>query len=120
MKRVLMTAIAFAFSAGVAFAADPMDVYIGNTLKAVSPDGTTTKIWYKADKTYTGANDKGAKMSGTWEVSGGQLCTIQKEPAPPAGQEKRCGDLGNRKVGDSWEDALPNGGKMTLSIVAGS
>jgi len=119
MKRVLLTAVAFAFSTGIAFAGDPMAAFIGNTLKVTGPDGTT-KIWYKADKTYSAVDAKGTKMSGTWELAGDQLCTVQKDPAPPAGHEKNCGAVGDRKVGDSWDSPAPNGQKLTLSLVAGS
>ena len=119
MKRVLMTVIAFAFSTGVAFAADPMAAFYGNTLKVTGPDGTM-KIWYKADKTYTGVDAKGAKMSGTWDVTGDQVCAVQKDPAPAAGQEKHCGKAEARKVGDSWESTTPDGKKVSLSLVAGS
>jgi hypothetical protein len=118
MKRVLMTAIALAFSTGLAFAADPMEAYIGNTLTVTTPNGAI-KIWYKADKTYSGEGPQG-KMSGTWEVAGDQLCRTQKEPAPQPGQEKRCAKMESHKVGDSWKTTTPNGQEITLSLVKGS
>ena len=119
MKRILLTAFAFACLSGAAFAADATSALVGNTLTVTSPDGMT-KLWYKADNTYTGVRPDGVSISGTWSMAGDQLCTVQTAPAMPAGQEKNCGAFGDHKVGDSWDSAGPNGMKLTLSLTAGS
>ena len=119
MKRILLTAFAFAWLSGTAYAGDAASVLVGNTLTVTSPAGTT-KLWYKADNTYTGTMPNGATMSGSWSVEGGQLCTMQKSPAPPAGMEKNCGAFGDHKVGDSWESKGPGGEKLSLALTAGS
>jgi hypothetical protein len=120
MKRFLLTVAVLAFSAGAALAADPLANYYGNTLVVTGPDGMF-KIWYKADKSYTGLDAKGAKISGTWAVTGDQICVSQTSPAPAAGQQKNCGNVAaDKKVGDTWQNTWSDGKKYSQSLVAGS
>jgi len=120
MKRFLLTVAVLALSGGAALAADPLANYYGNTLVVNGPDGAF-KIWYKADKTYTGLNASGVKISGTWAVAGDQICVTQTSPAPAAGQEKHCGGVApDKKVGDTWQNTWNDGKTYTQSLVAGS
>ncbi len=133
MKKTLVSALAFsmlsaavvsgaALLSGSALAADSMAATFGNTVVAKQADGSTSKVWYKADKTFSAVDAKGVKMSGTWDVAGGKVCSTQKDPAPAAGMEKQCGPEfpAGKKAGDSWDVTADSGVKYSLSIVAGA
>ena len=119
MKKLVLSAVALAFSTTVAFAADPMAGIIGNTLISKA-GGTEHKYSFMADHTYTASDEKGAKMSGSWEDKDGKLCLMQATPAPAAGKEKVCTDsLAGKKAGDSWESTASDGSKYSVSVVKG-
>jgi hypothetical protein len=107
MKAVFALA-AFALLATPALAADPMAGVYGNTVVSKGAK-STTKMWFKADHTYTGALPDGTKLSGTWEDANSQLCVMSKEPKPPAGMEKSCGpSMAGKKAGDKWQEKAPD------------
>ena len=119
MKRILMIAAGVMFAAGAAYAADSMAGTYGNTV-AAQGGKTSSKMWYKADHTYTGALADGTKISGTWDDAGGQLCVMPKDPKPPAGMEKNCGpSMAGKKAGDSWQSKGPDGTTYSVSITQG-
>ena len=121
MNKLILSVVAVAFSAGAAFAADPMSSLYGNTLVVTMADGMATKLMYKPDHTFTGVDGKGQKISGTWAVDGDKVCATQVQPPPAAGAEKHCGPvMSDKKAGDKWEGTTPDGKKLTFELVKGA
>ena len=114
MKRPVWF-FAMLFGAAVAGASDdPLANFYGNTLTVTGTEGTT-KLWYQADKTFTGIDHTGQKISGTWKATATQLCTYVK------GAKGHCGrNVGVHQVGEKWEEARPDGSKVYLSLTAGT
>lgn len=108
--------------------AGSMDARFGNTVVATYPDGTTSKFYYNADKTFAAKTEKGgtvlAETTGTWRVDADKVCITAKTTFGPfeAGKE-RCIPLMGDKVGDSWpskaQDASGNPVDITVAIVKG-
>lgn len=104
--------------------ADTMAETVGNTVIATNDKGEATKVWFKADGTYTGESAKGEKFSGKWAIKGGKYCSIADLPAnAPADTPKpteTCQDYqGNHKVGDKWSQNDSAGKPITIEIKAG-
>lgn len=128
----LVNGLIAAVTAGVALLgsalAGSMDARIGNTVVATAPDGSTTKFYYNADKTFTVKSESGGKTvfetKGTWREDGANLCVTAEAAFGPfeAGKE-RCIPLTGDKVGDTWQvpgkDAEGNDIMITVTIVAG-
>lgn len=126
--RLIAAAFAGLVLFGAAFAGN-MDARYGNTVVATNPDGSTTKFYYNADKTFTVKAEKDGKVlgesKGTWRQDGDKLCLTAETTFGPfeAGKE-RCVPLMGDKVGDSWttpggKDANGNDIVITVKIVAG-
>jgi hypothetical protein len=125
--RLIAAAFAGLVLFGSAFAGN-MDARYGNTVVATYPDGSTTKFYYNADKTFTVKAEKDGKVlaesKGTWRQDGDKLCLTAETTFGPfeAGKE-RCVPLMGDKVGDSWptpgKDANGNDITINVKIVAG-
>ena len=118
MRIAMIAALAVMGAAGAA-SADPMAGAYNNTITITYPNGATTKMFIDADGTYSAKTPDGATAKGTWKVADGSTCFTQTDPAPPAGTPANCSPTVERKVGDSWTAAGPNGMTMTISIAAG-
>lgn len=110
-------ALAFALAAGSALAAgDPVAWSYGNTIVSTNADGATAKTMVKEDNTYTGTDEAGKPINGTWAVKDGQYCNTQTEP--PA--DEVCQDMWPAyKVGDKWETTDADGNKISWTLEAG-
>ena len=120
MKGILLAAVAAA-AVTTAAAADPFAVAYGNTVTQVFPDGTKMIVYVNADKTWEqhiGA--KATKGTYAWKDAT-HVCFTVSDPAPqdPA-KATNCMEIkGERKVGDTWTEPLPDGKSITISITAG-
>lgn len=94
---------------------NPMENIFGNTLVVKSVRGNA-RLWYNPDGTFTGVDDKGNQLSGTWTIDGVSLCTTILKPAP---RPEHRGTLEPHKIGDSWEDHRSDGTTTRLTIEAG-
>ena len=103
----------------------------GNTMLATRPSGTTMKLWYNKDHTFTGELlAAGAPMtmqtSGKWRVDGDKICVTPDNPPGSESAPKRpetCAPLKGDKVGDTWKTTVKDiDGKsvtQTVKIVKG-
>ena len=120
MNKLVLGAAAALFVSGVAYAADPMALFNGNTLVGKDASGMESKTLINADKTYTTTDSKGTKGSGMWADEAGKMCFMPKVPAPAAGKEKSCtSSFAGHKVGDSFEVVMDDGAKYSAKIVTG-
>ena len=104
-------AMALVLTASAPGAADNvlMETRFENTVRIEASDGTLTHIYFNADGTYTTSK----KEKGTWTVTGSTLCTQTKDREPV------CNDIAERRVGETWSEADPEGNTITISIIAG-
>src|SRR5882672_10478357 len=109
MGKIALLGISALMVAGFATSAfaDTMAETVGNTVLATNDKGETTKIWFKADGSYTGESAKGEKFTGHWAIKNGKYCGLSDLPAnAPANTPKpteQCQDYqGSHKVGDKW------------------
>lgn len=114
MKRLAAAlALGAALTAGAAFA-DTIQNGYGNTFVVTDTDGTVVRYHFNADNTFTGTLPDGAQVSGTFEVTNGQLCLT------PAGGERGCtAYVGDKNVGDTWTQNGTDGGQITVTLQAG-
>jgi hypothetical protein len=118
IRTLILAAVAGVALSGAAFAGDPMEARIGNTIKATNAKGEVTKLWYAADGTFTG-DANGTAIKGTWKAENGQVCLTQTEPAPAEGAPtNQCNPLMEKAVGDKW--AVGEGdAKLDIELLAG-
>jgi hypothetical protein len=126
MRKVALLTFGALVAAGLATTAlaDTMQATIGNTVLATNDKGETTKIWFKADGTYSGESAKGEKFTGHWAIKDGKYCSIGDLPAnaPPNTPKptEMCQPYeGNHKVGDKWSQNDSAGKPITIEIKAG-
>lgn len=81
-------------------ASDPMASRYGNTTIALDPDGTTTRLFYRADHSFV-AKRADWQSDGTWTVETGKLCLSYKITRPGVGA-KECVSSEPHAVGDVW------------------
>ncbi len=115
MKKILAaTALAFALSAGAAFA-DTMQNAFGNTVVVTYASGSSAQYHFNEDGTFTGVAVGGTGMRGRWATEGEQLCLI-----PPGGQAPTCLQIAaDKSVGDTWTQAGSDGSEITVTLQAG-
>lgn len=94
---------------------DPMESLYGNTLVVKSARGNA-RLWYDADGTFSGVDDQGGMLAGTWTIDGVSLCTVLRKPEP---RPPHRGTLEPHAVGDAWEDHRADGTTTVLRIEAG-
>ncbi len=107
MKLGSVTLIAGVTLAGAAVAG-PMDNVFGNTLMIVE-DGAMSHWYINEDGTFT--TDQGG--SGTWELSGNNLCITL------AGAEPSCGPIEERQIGQKWTEDNGKGGTREAMLLEG-
>jgi len=126
MRKIALLAFGALVASGFATAAlaDTMAETYGNTVIATNDKGEATKLWFKADGTFSGQDSKGQKFTGKWAIKDGKYCSTADLPAnapanTPAPKET-CGDYqGNHKVGDKWTQNDGMGKPVTVEIKAG-
>jgi len=112
MRTMILAAAFVAASASLAYADDVMATRYGNTTIATEANGTQTKLYYKADGTFTG-NQGELAFSGTWKVAAGKIC-LHFDKKVPGYAEPFCPQIAPHKVGDTWKAA-----GRTVSLVKG-
>ena len=112
MRTIILAATFVALSASAAVADDVMATRYGNTTNATESNGTQTKLYYKADGTFTG-NQGELAFSGTWKLSGNKIC-LHFDKAVPGYAEPFCPSIEAHKVGDTWKAA-----GRTVTLVKG-
>ncbi|MGV8996811.1 MAG: hypothetical protein ACOH12_07695 [Parvibaculaceae bacterium] len=124
--RLVVVAAVMSLVALPAFAGH-IEARFGNTMLATRPSGTTMKLWYNKDHTYTGElQAAGAPMvmvtSGKWRVDGDKVCVAPDNPPGSEAAPKRpetCAPLKGDKVGDTWETQVKDiDGKSVTQTVA--
>ena len=119
MKRILASVAFAVLSTSLAFAAaDPMEGRYGNTVVVTYADGSQIKLHYNKDGTLGVVNPDGSKGTGKWVLKDGKLC-VTADAGPNAGKEQCSPFTGGKKAGDSWEQAMADGSKIKVEIVAG-
>lgn len=91
--------------------AGSMEPRFGNTMVATRPDGTVMKLYYDADKRFSGAiQPAGAPMAisinGTWRQDGDRLCVQPAAGPDGALPPESCAELKGDHVGDTWETTV--------------
>jgi hypothetical protein len=126
MRKIALLAFGALVASGFATAAlaDTMAETYGNTVIATNDKGEATKLWFKADGTFSGQDSKGQKFTGKWAIKDGKYCSTADLPAnAPAGTpapKESCGDYqGNHKVGDKWTQNDSMGKPVQVEIKAG-
>jgi hypothetical protein len=103
MRKIFLTAIAsMAIATTFALAdADVMASRYGNTTISTDAKGAQTKVYYKADHTFTfKSGDQQGK--GTWKVESGKVCLTYTGAPPPGMTNPFCAPVTEHKVGDKW------------------
>lgn len=118
-----LAAFAACALAGAAFA-DTMSETYGNTVISTNDKGETTKLWFKADGTYTYVTAKGDKGSGKWAIKDGKYCGTPDLPAnapagTPAPKESCQPYEANHKAGDKWSQKDAEGKTFNIEIKKG-
>jgi hypothetical protein len=126
MRKIALLGFGALVAMGFATAAlaDTMTETYGNTVLATNDKGETTKLWFKADGTYSGQSAKGEKFTGKWAIKDGKYCSTPDMPANPPpntpAPKETCGDYqGNHKVGDKWTQNDSMNKPITVEIKAG-
>lgn len=114
--------VAFGF-AGAALA-DTMAETYGNTVLSTNDKNETTKIWFKADGTYSFETAKGEKGTGKWAIKAGKYCSTPDLPATapkdtPAPKEACIDYQDKHKAGDKWTQKDADGKTITVEIKKG-
>jgi hypothetical protein len=126
MKKqvVLALGVIAAGSLSSAAFAGTMEETFGNTVLMTNAAGETSKSWPKADGTYTSEGPKGEKVSGTWVIKDGKICSTPSlppdaKPGTPAPTESCSEYQADHKVGDKWTQSDATGAQITVEIVQG-
>ena len=125
MRKIALLACALV---GVGFAgtalADTMAETYGNTVLSTNAAGEVTKLWFKADGTYSVETAKGEKGSGKWAIKDGKYCSTPNLPAnapkeTPAPKESCTEYKADHKAGDKWTQKDADGKDITVEIKKG-
>ena len=98
MRAELLAALFF--SASALAADDPMVAHYGNTTIALDPDGSTTRLFYRANHTFV-AKQTSWQSEGSWAIESGKLCLSYKIARPNVGN-KECVSSEPHAIGDVW------------------
>lgn len=110
MRSIVLAVSFLAVAAGAAFAGDdPMGTRYGNTTLALDPDGTVTRLYYRADHTLL-VKRADWQSDGSWDVKDGKLCLHYKIARPGVGGSE-CVSSEPHAVGDVW---IHHGRNITL------
>ncbi len=113
MKKFI-AALAFGLAfAGVA-QAQSIDNAFGNTVVVTLQNGASLRYHFNADRTFTLFAPDNTSQSGTWEITGNQLCLTSEAMG------RTCSALeGDRQVGDTWTSTGGDGSTVTLTLQRG-
>lgn len=108
MKKLMIGgAAASALWVSAALANDTMDEMIGAAVVYAYPGGATITAYYAADGSYS----TDSAGSGTWSMSGDELCIKTSDG------KSGCTTLASgKKKGDSWQGVDAFGNAVTISI----
>ena len=127
MRNIALLSLSAFIAVGFAGAAlaDTMTETYGNTLLATNDKGETTKVWFKADNSYTFQDSKGVKGSGKWAIKDGQYCDTPNmavdAPAGTVAPKEACFAYeANHKVGDKWSQKDADGRMFNAEIRKGA
>jgi hypothetical protein len=127
MRSIALMGLSALIALGFAGAAlaDTMSETYGNTVLATNDKGETTKVWFKADNTYTSEDAKGVKGSGKWAIKDGKYCSTPNlaadAPAGTAAPKEACFAYEpNHKVGDKWSQKDADGKMFKAEIRKGA
>ena len=110
MRSILLAASILMFAAGAAPAGeDVMASRYGNTTIATDPDGTLTRLYYRADHSFV-AKRAAWQSDGSWQITDGKLCLAYKITRPGVG-DSECVSSEPHAIGDVW---VHNGRYVTL------
>lgn len=115
MKRLALALAFCAVMAGGAYAdPPPMQDAFGNTIVVTEPDGMVLRYHYNADNTFDLVTPSGQTLTGTYEVTGDQLCmTI-------TGRDPACAPwVGQKHVGETWTQVGTHGQQISVTLAAG-
>ncbi|MES1991381.1 MAG: hypothetical protein V4441_10580 [Pseudomonadota bacterium] len=106
-RKAALVFILSVLSAAPALAAN-MDIRFANTVEGLRPDETKIRLFFNADKTFTGtAKPHGGFLSfdfsGTWRMDGDKLCVLQTEGRGKNLDIEKCDPLQGDKIGDTWK-----------------
>ena len=120
MRKIVLASLAsIALAASMSFAVAADDVMAsryGNTTVSTDTKGVETKVYYKADGTFTFKSGT-TTGKGTWKVEGGTIC-LTYEAAPTGMPNPLCVPVTAHKVGDTWTTGEGDL-KRTVKLVAG-
>ena len=118
LKTILASLAALALAASAAFAVDDvMASRYGNTTEATDAKGAVTKVYYKADGTFT-AKAGDVATAGTWKVDAGKICLTYTGATPPGMTNPFCVPVAAHKVGETWTSGEGDQ-KRTVKLIAG-
>ncbi len=112
MRTRLLAVSLLAFTAAAFAGGDPMASRYGNTTLALDPDGSTTRLFYRADHSFV-ARRTAWQSDGRWALENGKLCLSYKIARPGVGG-KECVSSEPHAIGDVWIH-----GGHHLTLVAG-
>jgi len=98
--RVMLFAAALLVATAAFAGDDPMASRYGNTTIALDPDGTSTRLFYRADHSFV-AKRADWQSGGTWAIEEGKLCLHYKITRPGVG-DKECVSSEPHAIGDVW------------------
>lgn len=111
-KLIAALAASAAFAAGAAFA-DTMANAYENTIVITGADGSSARYHFNADNTFE-LHAGETHATGTYEIDGDQICLT------PTGGERGCTDyVGDKNVGDTWEQTAIDGSTISVTLEAG-
>ncbi|CAN7505650.1 hypothetical protein LJR225_003605 [Phenylobacterium sp. LjRoot225] len=122
----LKLAVRAGLAAGVAFAGlnaqagelAGVAAAFGNTVVSTYPDGTSQKIWLRADGSWTGLSRRNSPLAGSWAVKGAKVCLRQSQP--PTLPVAYCTSLpASSQPGVQWTGRDVAGRAITLSLTKG-
>ncbi|HUJ47826.1 MAG TPA: hypothetical protein VLV55_11890 [Rhizomicrobium sp.] len=112
MRTVVMGAVFAIGFISAGSAEDVMAPRYGNTTITTDADGSKSKLYYKADGTFTGKRGI-IEFGGTWKLEGGNVC-LTFNLVLPGMQNPTCAPVAAHKVGDTWTAA-----GRTVTLVQG-
>lgn len=100
MRLFVLAATILHFAASALASEDPMLTRYGNTTIALDPDGSTTRLFYRADHSFI-AKRADWQSDGHWAIENGKLCLSYKITRPSVG-DKECVSSEPHELGDVW------------------
>jgi hypothetical protein len=129
MRKIALLGFSALLAVGFAgaAAADTMDSTFGNTVIVTNGKGEKTKLWFKADGSYTGEAANGQKFSGKWAIKDGKYCGTPDAPmqasssgTPAPAPVEACGEyVTGKNVGDTWTQKDSQDQPITVTIQSG-